>query len=105
MATPNDKETSCKDLFKIFNGVGSSLECRYDTKKCTMYSNLLQSILECKIQPNDGKYIDRELWVYAARHDELVKHIPNTKKTPIEKLHNYQEPEDIGIKFLSYVEH
>lgn len=101
---PKKKVTSCKDLFNIFDGVGSHVECRYDIKKCIMYSRFLNTILECNILPNDGKYIDRQLWKYSPRHDELVKHIPNTEHKDIEKIHGYQEPDDIGISILSYVE-
>ena len=99
------KHTTCKELFKIFNGIGKELECRYDTKKCTMISTLLNTKMVCDLQPFDGMLIDRELWVYAPRHNELVQHIPNTNNITVDRLHRYQEADDIGIKLLSYVEH
>ncbi len=82
---------SCKELVEIFNKVGGKMEFRYDTKKCTF---LPQNIVS-DIKPENKVDIDSLLMDFAYQHDKYITHLPTTKR--IEKIHNYQEDNDIGF--------
>jgi hypothetical protein len=85
---------SCKELVEIFNKVGGKMEFRYDTKKCTF---LPQNIVG-DIKPENKYDIDKLLMDFAYQHDKYVTHLPIIDTmNRIEKLHNYQENNDIGF--------
>jgi hypothetical protein len=85
---------SCKELVGIFNKVGGKMMFNYDTKKCTF---LPQNIVS-EIKPENNVDIDSLLMDFAYQHDKYVTHLPIVDNTKcIEKLHNYQEKDDVGF--------
>lgn len=79
--------TNCKELFEIFEKVGGKIICKYDTKKCTFFPQMIY----CLMKPED----DVNLGILLKKFEPL--HYDYVTRICIETIHRYQNESSIGF--------